>query len=88
MISEPKNIYEMYVENGNKAGFWVVRNSWGHDTKAVVLNVGGKQAGALMGEPPYYTNPLVLARLFTPKEPKGFVIRLSCPGTFGYTRIK
>jgi hypothetical protein len=42
----------MYVANGNRAGFWVKRDSWGN-TCALVKLVGGQASGELSGEPPY-----------------------------------
>jgi hypothetical protein len=54
------NIYEMYAENGNKAGFVVQRNS-SPRILAQVLSIGGRESGSLEGSPPYYNNASVLA---------------------------
>jgi hypothetical protein len=75
------NIYEMYVANGNRAGFSVHRNSWASHNTAQVLSVAGQESGPLSGAPPYYGNPLVIA-----DHPWG-VGRLSCPGTYAYELV-
>jgi hypothetical protein len=82
------NVYEMYVRNGNKAGFWVVRDSW-TDVVAVIRSVDRKQAGPLTGNPPYYDNPPVRAGLWDwkLKRWRQKYFDLSCPGTYAYSRI-
>jgi len=47
----PENIYQMYVANGNKVGFWVQRNSWSWQT-ALITSIGGQSEGELEGLPP------------------------------------
>lgn len=85
------NIYEMYVANGNKAGFWVVRDSWGQSF-AKVLTVAGFPAGPLSGDPPYYAqgpkkkSPTVMARIYY-RDQKPVIEPLRCPGTYAYRRI-
>ncbi len=81
-VSEKENIYQMYVANGNKAGFWVKRNSWSWQT-ALITSIAGKSEGELEGKPPYFGNPKVLARM----GGTGGEFELSCPGTYGYTRV-
>lgn len=50
------NVYSLYVQNGNQAGFYVRRNTWGN-TLFFVESIGGKTSGQLSGKPPYYGNP-------------------------------
>lgn len=77
-----KNIYQMYVENGNRAGFWVKRNSWRWKT-ALVTSIGGQSEGELEGCPPYYKNQKVRARM----GGVGQETELTSPGTYGYTAV-
>jgi hypothetical protein len=81
------NIYQMYVANGNRAGFFVRRNSWSHPRSfARVLSVGGMVEGPIPGLPPYFGNPVVKARIwYRGRETFG---SLSCPGTFAYKHIE
>ena len=53
-----QNVFQMYVANGEKPGFWLRRTTWGN-TCARVTSVG-----ELMGPPPYYGNPAVLADIY------------------------
>ena len=76
------NVYQMYVENGNKAGFWVKRNSWTKKA-AYILEVDGHFEGELTGEEPYFDNPVVLAKFYGSID----VFQLTCPGTFAYKLI-
>jgi len=83
-----ENIYQMYVRNGNKAGFWVVRDSWS-DCVAIIRSVDRKTAGALTGAPPYYGNPPVRGGLWDWKlkrwRQKYFDV--TCGGTYAYRWI-
>jgi hypothetical protein len=81
-MSKAMNIYQMYVANGNKAGFWVKRNSWSWQT-AKIVTIGGKSEGELSGNPPYYSNQKVYG-LF---NGHGKQVELTSPGTYGYTLI-
>jgi hypothetical protein len=78
-----QNIYQMYVANGNKAGFWVKRNSWSWQT-ALITSIDGKSEGELSGVPPYHGNLNVKGRM----GGSGNEIEISCPGTYGYSLIK
>lgn len=87
------NIYGMYVANGNRAGFWVVRAKW-RNVIAQVTDVASKTDGPLAGTPPYYGNPSVTAEFFNihTGEPlergeEGHERALPCPGTSAYTLI-
>jgi hypothetical protein len=90
-----KNIFEMYHDNGDCAGFWVKRKSWGN-TVARVLKVFGQESGPLPGNPPYHGYSESKAR----KDSKCGVLMqvwygmekpeievMSCPGTYGYREL-
>lgn len=77
-----ENIYQMYVANGNKADFWVQRNSWSWQT-ALITSIGGQAEGDLEGLPPYFKNQKVKGRM----GGAGREIDISCPGTYGYRRV-
>lgn len=82
------NIYQMYEKQGNKVGFFVVRDSWAN-IYAKVTSVGGKQQGPLKGKPPYYGNPVVKMDVY---NKNGTIQKtdqlLSCPGTYAYKLIE
>lgn len=73
------NIYQMYLKNGNKAGFWVRRNSWGQRS-ALITKVDGKSQGELIGKEPYFDNPKVLGKM----GGLGREVEITCAGTYGY----
>ena len=81
-----QNLYQMYVQNGNKVGFYVIRNSWSNHY-AKVIEIGGQTAGELSGEPPYYDNPPAVGELYSLNTGRCIKKReaLTCPGTFGYS---
>ena len=58
------NVYEMYVANGNEAGFWVMSKDW-RNVLAEVVTVAGRTSGEVEGEPPYFDNPPVMANFWT-----------------------
>jgi len=78
-----ENIYQMYVANGNKAGFWVKRDSWSSQT-ALITSIDGMSEGQLNGVAPYFGNLKVKGLM----NGVGREIEISCPGTFGYTKIR
>lgn len=82
MNESKMNIYQMYVAKGNKAGFWVKRNSWSWKT-ALITRVDGKTEGELVGEPPYFNSPKVKGKMGGMYKE----INISCPGTYGYELI-
>lgn len=80
IMNEQKiNIYQMYVANGNKANFWVKRNSWSWQS-ALITSIDGKTVGELTGEPPYFNNPKVKGKM----EGVNREVEITCPGTYGY----
>jgi len=91
------NIYEMYKENNNKAGFWVIRGTWGN-TIAKVTMIGEQTSGKLRGRHPYYGNVDVFCEFYELKTGKKIQNKisnqdkdgktlLSCPGTYRYRMI-
>ncbi|MBB3208936.1 hypothetical protein FHS27_004770 [Rhodopirellula rubra] len=82
-----KNIYQMYHDNGDTAGFFVRRDSWS-TIIAKVVSIDGQESGELPGKPPYHGNPPVLMTVYNndgtiQKEAE----TMSCPGTYAYSQI-
>ena len=65
LLADGLNIYQMYVENGKRPGFWLWRTTWGN-TIARVISVG-----PFKGPAPYYGNPEVIACVYDMRT--GFV---------------
>lgn len=74
------NVFQMYVHNGNKAGFKIRRKSWTGNRFAIVIRVDNKQVGELDGIEPYFNSPKVLAWDSYHKRAS----LLNCPGTYTY----
>jgi len=72
------NVFQMYVANKERPGFWLRRTTWGN-TCAQVVSVDD-----LNGPPPYYGNPVVLADIYdlVSGELKERGARLPVPGTY------
>jgi len=85
MSHSNQNIYQMYASNGNKTGFYVIRNSWSN-YYAKITEINGQSEGELPGDPPYHNNPKVYAELYSIKTGKCIKKReeITCPGTYGY----
>lgn len=82
------NIYEIYEQNGQKAGFYVKRKSW-HTIYAKVLSIAGKISGPLKGKPPYYDNPVVTVDVYhTNGRLRNSNMSLYCPGSPSYEKIQ
>ena len=63
--TDKKNIYQMYVENGCKLGFYVTRDTWSDDKYAQVVGIDGVKDGEMIeGEPPYFN------RVYPESHPK------------------
>lgn len=81
-----QNVYQMYEANGNKAGFFVRRRTWGN-TYGRIISIGGLTEGPLSGESPYFKNQKVIVDLF---RNDGSLVAagevLSCPGNYSYER--
>jgi hypothetical protein len=84
-------IYRMYVENGNRAGFWVQHRSW-KNACALIVAVAGQPFGPLEGAAPDYGNPHVDVRWFdirsgravTPPTDTDQALQLGSPGDINF----
>lgn len=74
----PENVFQMYIANGRKPGFWLRRTTWAN-TCAQVTSVG-----ELKGPPPYYGNPKVFADFYdlSSGELKESRARIPAAGTY------
>lgn len=88
------NVFQMYMNNGWKAGFWIRRENW-VNTVAFVKLVGGLETGVLPGEPPYFSQPgkgrpKVICDVFdaTTGELMDENSEVSCPNTYSYRVIE
>jgi hypothetical protein len=55
-MAKVPNIFQMYIENDCKFGFFVTRNSWSNNKFAMVVSIDGVEEGKMIeGEPPYFT---------------------------------
>jgi hypothetical protein len=91
------NIYQMYTENDNKVGFWVIRNSW-RNIIARITMIGNQTHGKLKGRSPYYNSPDVFCELYDLNTGKLVQNRfkylekdgkttISCAGTYSYSMV-
>ena len=91
------NIYQMYNENDNKIGFYVIRASWSNIIAKVTM-IGSQTHGKLKGRSPYYGNPDVFCELYDLKTGKPVQNRfkylekdgkttISSAGTYKYSMI-
>jgi len=49
------NIYQMYIQNGCRLGFYVYRNSWRPGRYAKVVSIEGVEESKMIeGKPPYF----------------------------------
>ena len=93
------NIFQMYVENNFKFGFYVTRNSWHPKRFAKVVAIDGVEEGKMIeGNPPYFTRYYPQGH---PKEGKvwkrsvyleadwfdGGKYETDCGGTYAWTQI-
>ena len=56
-------LYRMYVENGDRANFWVQHRDW-PNACALVLTVGGQTVGRLPGKTPAFDDAEVVVRRY------------------------
>jgi len=72
------NVFQMYVANNLRAGFWLRRTTW-ENTCAQVTSVG-----EFKGSPPYYGNPTVLADKYELRTGalKEQGVKIPAPGTY------
>jgi hypothetical protein len=64
----PKTLYVLYVENGNRAGFWVRNASEQEGVFYFVRTVGGKAEGPLAGIPEEFERQPVVIDLYWDAE--------------------
>lgn len=81
-----KNVFQLYEENGNRAGFWI-RRDWWHRCYAFVHSIGGITSGPLPGSPPYYGNPKVLVSIVGSKCVRSGNYYLPCPGSYQWEAV-
>jgi hypothetical protein len=54
-LKKRQNIFEMYMANGCRFGFYVHRDSWRSDRYAKVVGIDGVEDGKpIDGQPPYF----------------------------------
>ena len=59
------NLYQMYMNNGLKYGYFVRNDKWARTKKAYVFLIGQtKEGDPLDGKPPYYNNPTVILKAY------------------------
>ena len=95
------NIYQMYVENGCRMGFYVRRDSWHPNRYAKVIGIQWVEDGKMIkGEPPYFggfINPLGHPRAGKKMGPRlvtlqatwieGGSMEIDVGGNFCWTRV-
>lgn len=98
-MSKIPNLFEMYMENDCKFGFFVRRNSWGRGKYGKVVAIDGvKEGEAIEGKPPYFTRYYPIDHPKAGKVWKRFVhlsapwfddeiYATDCGGTYAWTRV-
>ena len=78
-----KNVFEMYVANGMRPGFWLRRTTWGNTCARVV------DVGAIKGPAPYFGNPKVFADIYDLRtgDLKEARARIPAAGTYKTWRL-
>ncbi len=78
-----KNVFEMYVANGMRPGFWLRRTTWGNTCARVV------DVGEIKGPAPYFGNPKVHADIYDLRtgELKEARARIPAAGTYKTWRL-
>jgi len=61
---EPKNIYELYVENNNRANFWAISHGAQKGVRIHIRSIDGKESGQLPGIPSEYGRPPITGDLY------------------------
>lgn len=59
-----RNIYQMYHDNKCKFGFYVIKDSWRTIVAKVISIQNVKEGEKIIGNEPYYNNPLVTAEFY------------------------
>lgn len=78
-----QNLFEMFIDNDCRPGFWLRRTTWGNSCARVM------SVGPLTGPAPYYGNPKVHADIFdlTTGELRETNARLPAAGTYKTWRL-
>ena len=78
-----KNVFEMYVANDKRAGFWLRRTTWGNTCARIV------DVGELGGAAPYFGSPKVYADIYDLRtgELKEARARIPAAGTYKTWRL-
>lgn len=92
---EAINIYQMYMANGKKLGFYVKRHGWANTVVKVTQIKGIREGDNLPEKPPYYGNLIVYGEFYWATSPEQCTIRnfknrgvIRCAGTYGYTMLE
>lgn len=94
------NIYQMYIENRCKFGFYVSRNSWSNKKYAKVIAIEDVEEGKMIdGDPPYFNRKYPTGHPKAGKIIQGRIITLEAKwfeggiyedvngGTFVWTQV-
>lgn len=68
--SHQRTVYQLYMDNGMRAGFWIQHFTWdGLDAAAQVRSVNGQTEGPLKEKPPKYGDGPVTIDYYRDKKP-------------------
>jgi hypothetical protein len=60
-----KSVYQLYVERGNRADFYVQHENWRESSTVVhIKTIGGKADGPLSGDAPDFGEPIVIGDVY------------------------
>lgn len=78
-----QNVFEMYVSNDMKPGFWLRRTTWGNTCAQIV------EISEFKGPPPYFGNPKVYADIYDLRTGalKEARAQIPVPGTYKTWRL-
>ena len=82
------NIYSLYIQNGNRAGFWIQHRKW-QNKCAQVHSIGGISSGALPGGAPAHDHAPVMVSCFDVRSGRSVAsgLALEQPDDRGYVLI-
>ena len=58
------NIYQIYLKNNLKIGFWVKKYTWENFIAKIISIDGVVEGEKIKGKHPYYNNPKVIAKFY------------------------
>jgi hypothetical protein len=81
-------IYRLYVQNGDRAGFWVQHRTWSNAC-ARIQTIAGQRNGPLPGAAPRHEEAEVVVEAFDVRSGRPISVgpRLQCPRDRNYTQI-